>query len=138
MHKPEVAAEVAEDMEVVAPEAIWAALAEATSAASAEVASVALAEVAWAVSAEVTWRACTAITLAREDVISLVAAFTTTALIAKITRHIAGRTPAPIERRAGSAVADARLSLSPAASHLNWRGNRLLTQASHPTLDAAR
>jgi hypothetical protein len=50
--------------------------------------------------------------LAMEDIVSLAAAFTTMALVAKITRHIAGRTPAPIERRAGSAVADARLSLS--------------------------
>jgi len=34
-------------------------------------------------------------------------------------------------------VADARLSLSVPASHLNWQGKRPLTQASYPTLDAA-
>src|SRR5713226_2761072 len=97
MHKPAVAVAGAgaEDTEVVVAEAIWVALAEATWAASAEVTSVALAEVTSATSAEVTWRA--EITLAVEDVISSAAAFTTTALVARITSHTADRTPAPTE-----------------------------------------
>src|ERR1700694_4100273 len=95
MRKPAVA--VAEDTE--AAEATWAALAEDTWAASAEGTSVASAAVTSAVSAEVTsevlaavtWRACG---LAVGDIISLAA---TTALVARITRHTTGRTPAPTE-----------------------------------------
>jgi hypothetical protein len=47
-----------------------------------------------------------------EDVISFAAAFTATALIARITSDTAGYTPAPTERWADSEIADARLSLS--------------------------
>src|SRR5229473_4954307 len=112
MHKPAVAVAVAVDMEVVAVEATWAALAEVTWVASVEAASAALAEVASAVSAEVTSPACTEITLAMEDVISFAAAFTATALIARITSNTAGHTPAPTERWANSEVANARLSPS--------------------------
>jgi hypothetical protein len=97
MHKRAVAVavvvvdtEVAEDTEVAA-EAIWAALVEATWAA--------LAEVTWVALAEVTWRACAEATLAIEDVISLAAATATAmALVARITHHIRGHTPATTEQ----------------------------------------
>jgi hypothetical protein len=49
-----------------------------------------LAEVTMAMEAEVT------MAMAMEDIIS-VAAITTTALVARITRHTDGRTPAPTE-----------------------------------------
>jgi hypothetical protein len=42
-----------------------------------------------------------------EDVISFAAAFTATALIARITSNTAGHTPAPTERWANSEIADA-------------------------------
>jgi hypothetical protein len=51
-----------------------------------------LAEVTMAMEAEVTM----AMAMAMEDIIS-VAAITTTALVARITRHTDGRTPAPTE-----------------------------------------
>jgi hypothetical protein len=95
MHKPAVAVVVVVVVVVVAAdtEAV-AALAEATWAALAELTSVASAELTWGALAEVTWRACAEITLA-EDVVSLAA---TTALVARITRHTTGSTPAPTER----------------------------------------
>jgi hypothetical protein len=52
-----------------------------------------LAEVTMAMEAEVTM----AMAMAMEDVISPAAAFTTTAMVARITRHTTGRTPAPTE-----------------------------------------
>jgi hypothetical protein len=102
LHKPAVAAAEAEDTVAVV----------ATSAALAEVTWVASAEVTWVALAEVTWRAWAEITLAAEAVISLTAAFTTTALVVRITHDTPGRTTAPIEWRACSEVADARISLS--------------------------
>src|ERR1700686_1823050 len=54
----------------------------------------ALAEVTWVGSAEVRWPGL--VTLAVEDAISLAAAFTATALVARIARHTADRTPAPL------------------------------------------
>jgi hypothetical protein len=116
--KPAVAVAVAMEVAVAVVtwvavvEAIWAALAAVTSAASAQATSAVSAGAAWAVSAEVTSRACTEITLAMEDVISFAAAFTATALIARITSNTAGHTPAPTERWANSEIADAQLSLS--------------------------
>src|SRR2546430_5295720 len=96
MPKPAAAAAVV-DTEVVVAEATWAASAGVTSAASAGVTSAVSAEVASEVLAEITWRACVAITLVVNDVISLTAAFTTTASVARITRHTTGRTPATTE-----------------------------------------
>jgi hypothetical protein len=57
-----------------------------------------LAEVTWRALAEVTMAMEAAVTMAMamEDIIS-VAAITTTALVARITRHTDGRTPAPTE-----------------------------------------
>jgi hypothetical protein len=54
-----------------------------------------LAEVTMAMEAEVTMAM--AMAMAMEDVISPAAAFTTTAMVARITRHTTGRTPAPTE-----------------------------------------
>jgi len=47
--------------------------------------------------AEVTMAMEVKVTMAMEDVISPAAAFTTTAMVARITRHTTGRTPAPTE-----------------------------------------
>jgi hypothetical protein len=119
LHKPAEAE--AEGTVAVVAEATWAAaLAEVTWAALAEVTWVASAEVTWevlaeltsAALAEVTWRASAEITLTAEGVISRAAAFTTTALVVRITHDTTGLTPAPIEWRAYSLVADARISLS--------------------------
>jgi hypothetical protein len=63
------------------------------------------AEVTWEVSAEVGWQALAEIilavesrvTTATEDVISFAAGITTTALVARITRHTTGLTPAPTD-----------------------------------------
>jgi hypothetical protein len=52
------------------------------------------------------------VTTATEDVISFAAGISTTALVARITRHTTGRTPAPTDWRADSEVAGARLSQS--------------------------
>ena len=72
--------------------------------ASAEVTSVVSAEATWAVSAELTRevlaelirRAWAEIIMAMEDIVTA-AAFTTTAIAARITRHMTGPTPAPTE-----------------------------------------
>ena len=57
----------------------------------------ALAEAAWRALAEVTLAMEAEVTSAMEDVTSLAAGFTTTALVARITRHTAGHTPARTE-----------------------------------------
>jgi hypothetical protein len=80
---------VAVVVDMVAAAATWAALAAATWVASAAV--------TWEVLAEVTWRASAELTLAAEGVISPAAAFTTTALVVRITYDTARRTTAPIE-----------------------------------------
>jgi hypothetical protein len=72
----------------LAAEVTWVASAEVTWRALAEVISAMEAEVTMAMEAEVT------MAMAMEDIIS-VAAFT--AMVARITRHTAGRTPAPTE-----------------------------------------
>jgi len=68
------------------------------------------------------------------DVISLTAAFTTTASVARITRHTTGRTPATTEAWVDTEVADARLSLS--HEPRLWTGERkgLLIEASYQRL----
>jgi hypothetical protein len=56
------------------------------------------------------WRTLATTTLV-DGVVSLAAAFTITALVARITSHTLGHTPAPTERQTDQEVADGRLSL---------------------------
>ena len=102
----------------LAEEVTWVASVEPKWVASAEVTWVASAELTWEVLAEVTMALAMAevttamedtMGMAMEDVITVTAI---TALIARITRHTDGRTPAPTEWCADSEVARARLSQS--------------------------
>ena len=111
----------------LAEEVTWVALAEGVTWASAELTWGASAELTWEVLAEVTMALAMAevtmamdmaeVTMAMEDTMGMamedvITVTAITALIARITRHTDGRTPAPTEWCAGSEVARARLSQS--------------------------
>jgi len=98
----EAEAEVATGAAALAEEVIWVASVEPKWAASAEVTWVASAELTWEVLAEVTMALAMAeVTMAMEDTTAMDGAGTvtaiTTALVARITHHTDGLTPAPTE-----------------------------------------